>query len=167
MGGGQLVLRHEHRRAAVLHYLGGNPIDFGRRQHDPDLGAGGGKQCGHRVSVLPRKVYVEEYSVWARPGGSGKCLVTVCGLIDELEAIFDKQFNSRSTEVRVVVNNQDPLAHITHPGRRPPEWQSGKPHNRLPSRPAEPGGSGGDHLGLTRGHTRRNLTPGTEGRFIG
>ena len=29
MGGRQLVFRHEHRRTAVFHHLGGNPIDFG------------------------------------------------------------------------------------------------------------------------------------------
>jgi hypothetical protein len=145
MGGGQSVLRHEHRRAAVLHYLGGNPIDFGRRQHDPDPGASGSQQRGYRESVSPREVYVEEYSVWARPGDSGKCLVTICDLIDELETTFHEQFNSRSAEVRVVVNNQDPLTHITHPGRRPPEWQSGEPYN--PLRHGQPG------LMVTRGAT--------------
>jgi hypothetical protein len=41
-------------------------------------------------SVSPRKVYIEEYSVWTRPGDSGKCLVTVCGLINELETMFDE-----------------------------------------------------------------------------
>ena len=119
MDGGQLVLRHEHRRAAVLHYRGGNPINFRGRQHDPDSRASGGQRCGHRKSISPREVYIEEYPVWARSGYSGECLVTVRGLIDELETAFREQLSSRSAEVRVVVNNQNPLAHTTHPGRRP------------------------------------------------
>ena len=74
------------------------------------LRAGGGQRCGHRESVSPREVYVKEYPVWARSGYSGKRLVTVRGLIDELETAFGEQLSGRSAEVRVVVNNQDPLA---------------------------------------------------------
>src|SRR5262249_58447255 len=124
--------------AAVLHDRGGNPIDFGGRQHDPDSRAGGGQRCGHRESVSPREVDVEEYPVRARPGYSGKCLLTVRSLIDELETAFGNQLSSRSAEVRVVVHNQDPPAHITHPGRPPSKWQSGKPHDPAPSRPRPP-----------------------------
>jgi hypothetical protein len=38
-----------------------------------------------------------------RAGGSGKCLVAVCGLVDELVAAFGEQFGGRGAEVRVAI----------------------------------------------------------------
>jgi hypothetical protein len=65
-------------------------------------------------SVSSRKFYVEEYSVGVRLGYGGKCFVTVRGLFDELETACGEQFSRRSAELLAVVNNQDPVGHLTH-----------------------------------------------------
>src|SRR5215467_5868232 len=66
---------------------------------------GKGQGRGHRKSVSFRKVYVEEYSVGARSGYCGKCLVTIRGLFDELETACGEQFSNRSAELLAVVSN--------------------------------------------------------------
>jgi hypothetical protein len=60
------------------------------------------------------KVYVEEYSVGARPGYGGKCFVTVRGLFDEFEAACGEQFSRPARNFWPSSTIRIRLAYLTH-----------------------------------------------------
>jgi hypothetical protein len=109
--GREIGLGYKRGSAALEQDRSRDLVDIGGGQYDSGGWADCGKRGGHRVAVAPRQIDVKQHPV--RTGaydGSERVLPVRCR-IDDLQASQHEQFTHVSSEVLVVVDNQNPSRH--------------------------------------------------------